>query len=504
MDTVKVARKGCGNCRERKIRCDRNTPACLQCIRTNRVCKGYGLRLSWPRPNDKRRAMVANHLQLHLKLPNMEKSAMDARLIHAYASDVALHYHLSASLPAQPGRLHIPVPFGSTMLGAVTSEDRDLLLYFERHASRSLPLLGDDPSQVGTLLIRMALTGNTPSATAVLYALLAVSSLHQNGIQEQAIKYKISALNKLALASRTKFGVPELLQHIAAGMLLGSFEVHQASSTSGQWLCYVNGVKKVLDVVCPTRYHTVRDEEKSVLLKWVHYHDVLARFALRHWTAAEQPICTGSEAEANGSWNLPITLAEAAGHFDRPTGIATLSVLEILREVCDAVPVVQRLAVMTVGERDDYVRHLQALDWRLRNIDTGDQSQSAELRDMVNLYRLAVLIYLHRATEDVLGFTATTEKYLDEAFEIFARLEACERQFPLFILGAEARTEEERAVVLELMSRTEGRRSSRLLTYVRALVNAVWTQQDLSGGALNYREKITAVISACSIVPSLV
>lgn len=70
--------------------------------------------------------MVASHL--HLKLPNMEKSVMDARLVHAYASDVALHYHLSAYLSAKPA-LPIPMPFGSTVLGAVTSDDRELLLY---------------------------------------------------------------------------------------------------------------------------------------------------------------------------------------------------------------------------------------------------------------------------------------------------------------------------------------------------------------------------------------
>lgn len=199
-----------------------------------------------------------------------------------------------------------------------------------------------------------------------------------------------------------------------------------------------------------------------------------------------------------------MTLGETAGHFNSRTGIATLSILEILREVCDAVAVVPRLPVMTVDERGDYIRYLEVLDWRLRTIDTDHPSQPADLRDMVKLYRLAVLICLHRGTEDILGFTAMTERYLDEAFETFASLDTCERQFPLFILGAEARTEEERAVVLALMSRTETRRSSRQLTYVRVLVNAVWTQEDLSSKPLNYREKITAVINTYSTIPSLV
>lgn len=161
---------------ERKIRCGRITPAFLQCIRTDRACQSYGLRLSWPRPSDRRRAMVASHL--HIKLPDLEDTSMDARLVHTYASDVALHHQLSAPLPAQ----HVPMTFGGPMLRGVTTDDRELLQYckfhrmdlllsffyvltllypVKRHASRSLPLLGDDPSQAGTPLIHMALTGNT-------------------------------------------------------------------------------------------------------------------------------------------------------------------------------------------------------------------------------------------------------------------------------------------------------------------------------------------------------
>lgn len=64
----------------------------------------------------------------HLKVPNMEKGAVDARLVHAYSMDVALHYHLSASLPGRHVR-HIPMPFGFTIPGVVTSSEHDLLLY---------------------------------------------------------------------------------------------------------------------------------------------------------------------------------------------------------------------------------------------------------------------------------------------------------------------------------------------------------------------------------------
>lgn len=283
-------------------------------------------------------------------------------------------------------------------------------------------------------------------------------------------------------------------------------QVHQASSTSSQWLWYVNGIKKVLDAVCPARQHTVRNEEKTALLRWAHYHDVLARFSLRHWagTGADLPPRPSTNAEAHGSRNLPVTLLESASHFERGSETAILRILEILREVCDVVAVLPRVADMTVDERDEYRGYLQVLDWRLRSVNCNEYVYSAELTEVVRLYRLAVLVYLHRATGDVLGFTRMTQKYLDEAFAIFPRLEACERQFPVFILGAEARSDEERAVVLDLVSRTEDHRSSRSLAQVKVLLNAVWTQDDLAGGTLDYRDKMTGVISSSAIVPSLV
>lgn len=45
-------------CVERKIRCDLRVPTCSKCFQAHRRCLGYGLRLSWPRNGDKRRAVV--------------------------------------------------------------------------------------------------------------------------------------------------------------------------------------------------------------------------------------------------------------------------------------------------------------------------------------------------------------------------------------------------------------------------------------------------------------
>lgn len=44
----------------RRIQCDGHLPTCRKCARAQRKCEGYEIRLSWPRDNDKKRAIVAD------------------------------------------------------------------------------------------------------------------------------------------------------------------------------------------------------------------------------------------------------------------------------------------------------------------------------------------------------------------------------------------------------------------------------------------------------------
>lgn len=71
-------------------------------------------------------------------------------------------------------------------------------------------------------------------------------------------------------------------------MLLCSFEVHQASCTSGPWTQYLDGVKTVINASSiETLLHFSSDV--AVLLDWLHYHDVPARFSLLHWKREGAP-----------------------------------------------------------------------------------------------------------------------------------------------------------------------------------------------------------------------
>jgi hypothetical protein len=79
--------------------------------------------------------------------------------------------------------------------------------------------------ELGNTVIRITLASDTPSATAVFMSLLAFSALHRLDVHSQAVELKISAIKALSTASRSSIGRMEAIQHVAAGMLLVSFEV---------------------------------------------------------------------------------------------------------------------------------------------------------------------------------------------------------------------------------------------------------------------------------------
>ncbi|KAK0736397.1 fungal-specific transcription factor domain-containing protein [Apiosordaria backusii] len=247
-------------------------------------------------------------------------------------------------------------------------------------------------SYLGNALIRVALANTSASATAVLQCLLAFSALRRHDVHSQAFELKITALQALAAASATTLiGTTEAIQHVAAGMLLCSFEAHKSSCTSGEWTIYL---------------------ENSVKYSIFGY-----------------------------------------------------------------------IGKKSISNMGDYKNFLQILDWRIRSLtfttpETVTDFQHGDTMLTLELYQLALLIYLSRASNDMINQSFRTEKHIARAFSILPKLRSCDRQFPVFILGCEAKNDEYRAVILDLIARTEKRDSSRSFNHVKLLLQAVWAQDD--------------------------
>ncbi|PLB49745.1 hypothetical protein P170DRAFT_456280 [Aspergillus steynii IBT 23096] len=484
-----MTHKGCGTCRDRRILCDRALPTCVQCSKSGRTCQGYGLRLSWPNANDRKRAKVG-------KLPRARKGGRrvsDPLLVNASSWDIEMHYHLLGLVSDRYTKLVLqaPMPFNPLNLNV---REAYLFEYFQCTASRSLTTFGHDPTSVGNLLIRMCLTSNTPSATAVLHSMLALSSLHLYGLQDQAGQLKLSALKALAAASWIDIGPMAAAQHVATGMLLCSFEIHRASCTSGHWRCYIGGVKKIINASSSCLIDP--NSDFKVLLDWIYYHDVMSRFSQLHWSSEEDKLIPPACASEYPWANVPP--ATVFG-FD-PT-------IQLLSNVCDAVAA--RPPPTAPAEKlSEYLSFVNILEWRVRAmpISTPERNgvQRLESAKMTELFQLSMLVYLNKATGNVSEPAIALQQHISRAFKLFSDLAACDRQFPLFVLGCEAETDEERRIVLDLITRTEKSASSRSLFLVTRLIQAIWVQDDLADGELNYMDKLSAMISCCTIMPTFV
>jgi hypothetical protein len=93
-------------------------------------------------------------------------------------------------------------------------------------ASYSLVTFNQNTREFGDMLIKMAFCNDSSSSKAVLFALLALASRYRNGLQSQAVQFKTAAITELTRsAERSSLSTTEAAQHVAAGMLLCSFEV---------------------------------------------------------------------------------------------------------------------------------------------------------------------------------------------------------------------------------------------------------------------------------------
>lgn len=119
----------------RKVQCDQGVPTCKRCATAHRECEGYGLRLSWPRDNDRKRAQRADlpttstQAQLRYKDGNP--------LINTTFQDIEFYQYLSLPGVPKPPSL---TPSSSKLWRSPQSEvpHAELLYYCEKTLLNSI------------------------------------------------------------------------------------------------------------------------------------------------------------------------------------------------------------------------------------------------------------------------------------------------------------------------------------------------------------------------------
>ncbi|CCF32252.1 hypothetical protein CH063_00776 [Colletotrichum higginsianum] len=500
-DTAPVLKKKrCGTCIDRKISCDRRYPQCSSCVRSNRACQGYGLRLSWPRDDDRKRLIISRNQSPMKNGRRNDFSSGSFHMINATTWDIEIHHHLASPHGALPALRYSL----SWSVSGLSATERDLFQFFEQKIAFKLSSFSNQP--LGQTLLRLASLDGSAASVALRRALMAVSSQYRYGSGLRAEELKLSAIHALSASAAGGIQSQSAVQHVAAGMVLCMFETQKSSSSSNQWLCYLYSAWRVIEGVSLETFGRVA--EGPIMLEWAYYHEVMARFSLRHWRYPEivmpgRPVCP-SESKTylpgDGDWWYTAT---GIIQWQRPMEHQQMfEPLHLLSEVAaEVLP-----STDPASHTEKYKGRIAQLKRRARDLEVPTPSDPRIQRAAAKaeVFRASTLVYLSRATNSDLIRPSELCLLVDRSLSLMQHMSPCERPLPLLILGCEARTDVERLRVLDLVSSTENTPPDRELHYIRILLHALWTQDDLHAEdnvEPDYMEKLSVVFSASSLLP---
>ncbi|OLN90044.1 Arginine metabolism regulation protein II [Colletotrichum chlorophyti] len=502
------ARKGCWTCAglsksassARKVHGDGRLPTCEKCSRSQRDCEGYELRLSWPRNDDKRRAITANNAPLAAtSLIQSSQRSTNLTFVNTTWQDMELYGYLAGQ--TRPHHLLRSFPNLWRQPRQQVSH-MDLVHYWLTNkpvhnvAHLSLVTFGHSPSQIRDALLSMALAHDAVSGLALFYALLAFSSLHRYGLNGQASQLKIQSLRFLsASVTDEPLIMPKAVQHVAASMLLGAFEILHPSEGSGEWLWHTWGA---MDVIQATQLQDQPYESNTgYLLDWVQCHETLSRFAVHPWRPKSliPGASIGNDPKAPGSC--------ISASSEKSALNPTYAILNLLSEICDTL----------VDPRDPrsrsegYQNRLKDLDRSIGNVHiiSASAESTPDAMFAVELYHMATRIYRIRASQSPWEPTANLDFLIAAAFSGPVKSCICEHFFPLLIFACEAQKDEQRVAIINVIERTQRDARIRSIQEVKNTIQSLWVQPDLHKDddvLVDYLGILSAVTSSSATIPS--
>lgn len=121
----------------------------------------------------------------------------------------------------------------------------------------------------------------------------------------------------------------------------------------------------------------------------------------------------------------------------------------------------------------------------------------------LEMYRLAALIYLERASKNLSGPSPKIDAWANAAFRALKVLGTMKHSFPIFIIGCEARTDEQRRVILDCIQNNKNVRFTSPMQMVHEMLQSAWALEDLeTEREVDYMLKLDTVVSGCQTMPS--
>ena len=271
--------------------------------------------------------------------------------------------------------------------------------------------------------------------------------------------------------------------------------MNDPSSPTNQadWATHVCNAKKAARYVYSLDRSYTGDVR--ILLEWMFYHDAVSRFSAGHWShRSEGMIACSNDHQVRRA----LQLCDESEKIVATAGCSA-EVLEAIAGICDFV-----FNGRAAG-REDIERLERKLVHARQYVSTETLFPNEETIKIAELYRLAGLVYLYRACLSLSSSSPKLTSTVDAAFTIIRELQMCERSFPLLIVGCEARNDEERLLVLELIRNTQGRRRVTNLDIAQRLMEKFWIQSDLeTAEEIGYVTKMDGIISQSRRLPSFV
>lgn len=280
---------------------------CQTCVVAKKKCLGYGLRLSWPREGDRRRAIVPSQTTPQHDI--MQLSTFRTRFINTTFWDITLHdemvndgtFQQHMSSWRQPSIIPRPM---STTWGSLEDRDQILLSYYEAIASRLIATVDDDTNGFRHVLIKMALSDLNESSSAILQGILTFSAYHLHGIHA-ASAHNVAAVQALSKSLKTAFAPQDRLCQLAASMLLVTCGVFNVDKSA--WTTHFCGAKTLARVICAEPKSYEREDAFGYLTNWVYAYNVLSTFSLCFWPqkslaqrrCEEDPLLLGPSTQTN-------------------------------------------------------------------------------------------------------------------------------------------------------------------------------------------------------------
>ncbi|KUJ14016.1 uncharacterized protein LY89DRAFT_651085 [Mollisia scopiformis] len=486
----------CWACKDSRVVCNRARPRCSRCAKSRRPCQ-YGLRLSWPKATNTKRSLT-HSLQ---DVVGTAKGFSYTSFVNATSWDVQLHDYLrmNQGLGTRKGFAFrkLDPPMGLSWLPInLGYEDRELLDHFICMAPSTLAIFDPDKNEFLGLLVRLALSDSSPSSTAVLQSALALSSFHRHGLQADVFRFKARALRALVVSCNS----PTVVQHIAASMILCHLEMLGMPDAVSLWFCHLSEARRLIDNAGLDNQSF--QGELSRLLDWVEYHMVMSRFSHRHWYIHVEPIRAISDLAPVKQGTCHSRKVESASHCSHEILRHFYIMFEMIRKPTDS-----------LYHSDEYENSLRCLENRITNIvpltpegiSNTISSLSPAWTATTELFKIAALIYLKRASRNFSGTSPEIDAMAERGYILLDDLETFNSAFPLLIIGCEARTDEQRMRSLGHVERAMKSSSLRSLQGLQNILQQIWVQDDLAVDyELDYLSRLDAVISSYRIMPSFV